>query len=259
MLVALTSIGFLLAACSGQSTSTKIQITTDTALKSSKIRIGVDATFPPFEMVGPNQNELTGFDIELMKAIATRSGLDIEFVNAAVNQLLTSVLGCKLDGGISAITITDELKSQIEFSDPYITVGQVVVVKKGNIMIKGRDQLSDMTVGVQKGSTSVKEIKNISGAQLNIYPTLGLAYQELIMGNIDAVIASKPRALSYTAIPANNLKIVGDEFGSESFGIAICNKNVELVKKINDALAAVKADGTLDKLTKKWLTNPIGE
>jgi polar amino acid transport system substrate-binding protein len=253
LLVVLASIGVLLAACTVKSTSTQTPITPGTGNNPAKIRIGVDASFPPFETTGTGQNKLTGFDIELMKAIATRAGLDIEFTNVGMNQLLTGVLRCSLDGGISAITISDQLKKQMAFSNPYLTVAQVIVVKKGNISINSRDQLSGMIVGVQAGSPSVKELNKIPGAQVNSYPTLYLAFQELITGNIDAVITNKQRALIYTVIPANNLKIIDEEFGSESYGVAVCNKNPDLLKKINEGLAAVKADGTLDKLTKKWI------
>ena len=253
MLLGLASIAILLAGCGGKSTVTSIPTGSVAASPLARIRIGVDATFPPFELPGTNRGDFTGFDIELMKAIAARANLEVEFVNVSLNQVMTGVLDCSYDGGMSAITITDELKKQMEFSDPYLTVAQVVVVKKGNITINSRDQLAEMTVGAQLGSTGAIEIQNIPGARLETYPSIDLAFQGLINGDIDAVITGRPRAQVYAGIPANNLKIVGDEFASESYGIAICKKNADLVKKINAGLADVKADGTLVKLTQKWI------
>jgi polar amino acid transport system substrate-binding protein len=251
MLVALASIGALLAACSG--TSTRIPVNADSGLPPARIRVGVEALFPPFENVDARNQELTGFDVELMQAIAARAGLDVQLVNVGKDRLLTGVLNCDYDAGISAISITDELRQQLVFSDSYLTVGQVIVVKKGNIVIADRDHLTGMVVGTQKGSPGAIALQNLPGVESVVYPTFDVAFQELIRGNIDAVIASEPRALNYAGIPANNLKIVGDRVDSESLGIAICNQNPDLTKRINDGLAVVKADGTLDKLVKRWL------
>jgi polar amino acid transport system substrate-binding protein len=255
LFAALAWISVFSTACGGKSAATQIPDTTAAALPSTKIRVGVEAPFPPFEVIATGKQELTGFDVELMRAVAARAGLAAEFVKVGKNQLLTDVLNCRYDAGISAIPITDVLRQQIVFSDPYLTLGQVVVVKKGNIEISDRDALSGMTVGAQKNSPSAIAVQDIPGAKSLPYPTLDLAFQDLIAGYIDAVVANKPRALTYTAIPANNLKIVGDEFGSESLGIAICKQNAGLLKKINDGLADIKADGTLDKLTRQFFGN----
>jgi polar amino acid transport system substrate-binding protein len=142
------------------------------------------------------------------------------------------------------------------FSDPYLNVGQViVVVKMGNIVIGGWDSLAGMAVGVLNGSPSASAVQNMPNINMVAYPTYSATFKDLINGSIDAVVASKPRALSYTSIPANKLKIVSDEFGTEDYGIAICPQDAELAQKINDGLAAIKADGTLDKLTRNWLKN----
>jgi polar amino acid transport system substrate-binding protein len=131
----LASLLAILAACNSNPTA-----------PGNKIRIGIDATLPPFESVSSDNKNYSGFDIDLMRAIAANAGLDVEFVNLSTNQLLTGVLNCTIDGGISAIPISDQLKQQMAFSDPYLTVEQVVVVKKSNITITGRDQLSGMVV-----------------------------------------------------------------------------------------------------------------
>jgi polar amino acid transport system substrate-binding protein len=270
--------GVILVACSGKSgltnpstlPPTKTPIGTETTLlpteipgsteatfQPTKICIGMDATYPPFEMLDTNKRELVGFDVDLMKAIAAKAGLEVEFINIGFNQLLSGIAQCQYDGGISAIAITDELKQKMIFSNPYFTNGQVVVVKTGNVTVTGRDTLAGMTVGTQKGSISASEIEKIPGAQMKTYATFDLAFQDLIQGLIDAVITDKSLALSYVGIKANNLKVVGDEFAAESYGIAICRENPELVKKINDGLAVIEADGTLDSLTKKWLESPV--
>jgi ABC-type amino acid transport substrate-binding protein len=215
----------------------------------------VDANLPPFEMLDSNTNELVGFDIELIKAVAERTGLEIEFVNNGYSQIITMISKCQLDAGISAIAIVDVLKQQMDFSDPYYTTGQVLVVKKGNITITGMDTLSNMMVGTQEDTPSQIEIGNIPGAQVQIYQSFNLAFQDLITGYIDAVIADKPHALIYVEKKPNNLKIVGEEFGSVNYVIAVCKNRPDLVEIFNNGLADITADGTLGKLTQKWITN----
>jgi ABC-type amino acid transport substrate-binding protein len=235
----------LLSACSGQTPAPKLKIATD-------------ATFSPFETVNMTTKEIRGFDVDLMKAIAAKAGYQAEFTNVGFSRMLTGVSQCQYDAAVSAITPSPALKRQIAFSDPYLTFGQVVVVKKGNITINGRDQLPGFAVGSQNSSPGANEIMKIPGAQLQAYDSYDLAFQDLVTGFIDAVVAGAPRAQSYVAIKANNLKIVGDPFATESYAIAVCIKDASLLEKINAALAALKADGTLDRLSQKWLkTSPI--
>ncbi|CAG1000086.1 partial putative histidine-binding protein, partial [Anaerolineae bacterium] len=154
-LVALWLISIFLAACAAPTSPTGNPGARSNAVSQSpKIRIGVDPSLPSFEMLDPIENEFVGFDIELMQAIASKAGFDVEFVNVGFNQLIPFIGRCQLDVGISAIAITDELKQQVDFSNPYLTTGHVVVVKKGNLTITGRDRLSDMTVGTQTGTLS---------------------------------------------------------------------------------------------------------
>jgi polar amino acid transport system substrate-binding protein len=240
VVVTLLVIGTVLSACGGST-------------GAAKIKIGTDATFPPFELVDEKTKELTGFDVELMKAVAAKAGLDIEFINVGFDPLLAGIAQCQYDGGIAAITITDERKQQMLFSDPYFDAGQVVVVKQNNTDIQGKDNLSGKTVGSQIGTTGAIEIGKIAGAKLKTYDSFDLAFQDLINGQIDAVVADNPLALGYVGKNADKLKIVGSVFTSESYGIAVCNKRADLVQKINQGIAAVKADGILDKLTQKWI------
>jgi polar amino acid transport system substrate-binding protein len=214
----------------------------------------VDPRLPPFETLKNNANEFTGFDIELMQAIAEKSGFNVEFINTGGN-LVTLVGQCNLEAGISALPIMDIFKKQIDFSDPYYTAGLVIVVKKGNITITNRDQLAGMTVGVQIGSVSEIEINKIQGALPKRFETQDMAFQDLIGGYIDAVFADSPRALSYVNVKRNNLKIVGAEFGGVEYGIATCKDQTSLLGKINAGLDIVKGDGTLERLVQKWGVN----
>ena len=219
----------------------------------AKIRIATDATWPPFEYVDEETMEIVGFDIDLMTAIAEKEDLDIEFVNVAWDPLLAGVAQCQYDAAISSITITFERAEAMLFSDPYFAAGQIVTVRIDNTDIADKDDLGGKVVGAQIGTTGPLEVEKIAGATLKTYDDIGLAFQDLMNGQIDAVIADNPLALEYVGKNSDKLKTAGEAFTSEFYGIAVCKDNPELLAKINSGLAAVKAEGLIEELVDKWL------
>lgn len=217
-----------------------------------KLVVATDATFPPFEIVDEATKELTGFDIELIRAIAAKAGIELELVNLPFDPMLAGVINCQYDAAIAAITITDERKAEMAFSDPYINAGQIVVVETTNTTINGKDDLKGLTLGAQLGTTGEIEAQKIDGVNYKPYDTYDLAFLDLANGQIDAVIADYPTALGF--IGKNpQLKYVGEVFTDESYGIAVCKNKADVVTILNTALAQVKADGTIAALELKWL------
>ncbi len=221
--------------------------------KAEKIRVATDATWPPFESVNEQTKEIEGFDIDLFTAIAEEAGLEIEFVNVAWDPLLAGIAQCQYDVAISAMTITEERKKQFLFSDPYFAAGQIVTVRKDNTNITGKGDLGGKVVGAQIGTTGSFEVEKIEGATLKTYDDIGLAFQDLMNGQIDAVIADNPLAWEYEGKNPDKLKTVGEVFTSEYYGIAVCKTESDLLVKINAGLKAVKEEGLIDELTEKWL------
>lgn len=226
-----------------------------TTPEKTVVRVATDATWPPFEMVDEASKEIIGFDIDLLKAVAEKGGFEVEFINVAFDPLLAGISQCQYDAAISAITITEERAKTMGFSDSYFAAGQVVTVRADNADITGKDSLAGKTVGAQIGTTGAIEVENISGATLKTYDDVGLAFLDLMNGQIDAVVADNPLALGYIGKNPDKLKTAGPVFTNEDYGIAVCKTNTELVAKINKGLAAVKADGLIDELTKKWLAS----
>jgi len=220
-----------------------------------KVRVATDATWPPFESVNEQTKEIEGFDIDLMTAIAEKAGLEIEFVNVAWDPLLAGIAQCQYDAAISAMTITEERKKQFLFSDPYFEAGQIVTVLIDNTDITDKDALSGKVAGAQIGTTGSFEIEKIAGATLKTYDDIGLAYQDLMNGQIDAVVADNPLALGYVGENPDKLKAVGGVFTEENYGIAVCKTKADLVAKINEGLKAVKAEGLIEELAEKWLSS----
>jgi polar amino acid transport system substrate-binding protein len=223
-----------------------------TSTATTKVRVASDATWPPFETVDETTKQLTGFDIEMMTAIAKEAGLDIEFVNVGFDPLLAGMAQCQYDAAVSAMTITPERQANMLFSDPYLNAGQIVTVQIANTTINSKDDLAGKTVGAQIGTTGAIEVGNIPGAKLTTFDTVDLAYLALQNGQIDAVVADSPTAAGFVAQNADKLKMVGSVFTDENYGIAVCKTEPELLAKINEGLAAIKANGTFDALLTKY-------
>ena len=217
------------------------------------VRIATDATWPPFEYVDEDSKEIIGFDIDLINAIAADQGIEIEIVPVEWDALLAGVSQCQYDAAISAITITAERAETMLFSVPYINAGQIVAITADNTAIQGPADLAGMVVGAQIGTTGAIEIENIDGAELKTYDTVDLAYLDLINGQIDAVVADYPTAVSFVGQSNGQLITVGEVFTDESYGVAVCNENAELLDQINAGLNAVMSEGLIPELEAEWL------
>lgn len=231
---------------------TLVSCSSDSADNSSKkYLVATDATWAPFEYVNDATKELEGFDIDFFNAVAEKGDFEFEYVNVAFDPLLAGVAQGQYDAAISSITITEERKKDMLFSDPYFEAGQIVVVKIDNNTIKGYDTLSG-NVGAQIGTTGAMEVED-SNATLKTYDDIGLAFQDLMNGQIEAVVCDNPVAMGYVGKNSDKLKYVGSVFTEENYGIAIAKGNTELQAKINKGIAAVKAAGLDAEYAQKWL------
>ena len=219
----------------------------------TKYTVACDATWPPFEIVNEQTKELDGFGPELIRAIAAKEGLDLELVNVGFDSVMAGISQCQYDMAVSSITITDERKKTILFSDPYYLAGQIVTVRKDDDSIKSKDDLVGKTIGGQIGTTGIIEAGKIPGAKVKTFDEVGFAFQDVINGQLDAVIADNPVAQGYVSKNKDKLKTAGPVFTDEYYGIAICKNNAYLVPKINAGLKSLKDEGFLDKLTQKWV------
>lgn len=217
------------------------------------VLVATDATFPPFEIVDEASKELAGFDIDLMNAIAAKANLKLEWVNTGWDALDAGISQCQFDAVISAMTITDARKESRLFSDPYIAAGQILSVRLDETAITTKDDLAGHKVGAQIGTTGAMEAESIEGVELKTYDSYDLAFIDLMNGQIDGVIADYPTAYAFVGQYQDQLKLTGDVFTDENYGVAVCKNSPDLVEKINAGLKAVTDDGTLETLKTKWL------
>ncbi len=214
-----------------------------------------DATWPPMEYVDED-GDIVGFDMDLLAAVADAAGFEYEVQNSAWDGIFAGLANGAYDGIISSVTITAERAAKMDFSDPYINAGQILIVPAG---YSGGDMLEDFVgkkVGVQQGTTGDFAVEAVSDIDRRAYDDVGLAVEDMVNGNLDAVVCDSVTAIDYVAAnPAfeGKLEILGSPFTEEEFGIAIQKGDAELLALINDGLAKVFADGTQAKLVEKWL------
>jgi polar amino acid transport system substrate-binding protein len=219
---------------------------------STKIRVATDATWKPFEFVNEQTKAIEGFDIDLFKAIAEKAGIEVEFINVSWDPLLAGMAQGTYDAAISSITITPERAKAMLFSDPYFAAGQIITVLSSNTTIKSKADLAGKTVAVQLGTTGNIEVDKIAGAHSKPYDDIGLAFQDLMNKQVDAVVCDNPVALNYVGTNPGKLKTAGTPFTDENYGIAVAKGKEDLLEKINAGLKKVKDAGTIETLSTKW-------
>lgn len=217
--------------------------------------VGTDAAYAPFESQAPG-GEIVGFDIDVVKAIAAKAGMEVKFVNTPWEGIFKTLDTGERDMVVSAVTITDERKLTMEFSAPYFNANQLIAVKQDSKVSKF-DDLKPLKVGVQTGTTGDEVVQKLLGktsTSIKRFESTPLALKELEAGGVNAVVADNGVVQHYIANnPAAKFKSVSDaSFAPEQYGIAMKKGNTELQKKINDALAAIKADGSYDAIHMKY-------
>lgn len=228
--------------------------------QNSKVTVASDPTFPPFEFLDEETKAMSGIDIDIMNAIAENQKFEVEYVNVGFDALVPAMAACQYDAAISGITITEERKANMSFSEPYYGTGLKLTVKEGNEDLSSLEALNGKVVGSQIGQTGAMmamEWKDAGSiADFKGYDYLDTAFLDLKNGQIDAVLTDASTAEEY-AKTLGGIVTVGDLFSSEEYGIVVCQKNTELLEKINTGLAAIKADGTLDKIMSNYIIDEM--
>ncbi len=220
------------------------------------IVIATDATWPPMEFVDASSKKIVGFDIDLMAEIAKAGGFTYTFKNTAWDGIFAGLSSGKYDAVMSSVTITEERKKEMDFSKPYINAGQILVVPNET---KGVEVLADLkgkTVGAQIGTTGSFEVEKVEGLRLKTYDEIGLAFEDLMNGRINGVVADTPVAADFALQNESykgKLKIVGDSFTDEYYGIAVKKGNTKVLEAINRGIDKVVGTAAYDKVEDKWL------
>ena len=213
-------------------------------------RVATEATFPPFEFQQGGQ--LTGFDIDLMRAIGKEADLNIDFRNLPFDGIIPALQARTVEAAISGMTITAERAQAISFSRPYFRAGLAIAVREDNQTIKNFEDLKGKKIAVQIGTTGALEATKIPGAVVSQFDSAALALQELINGRVEAVVNDKPVTLyAIKEAGLRGVKVVGELLTEEFYGIAL-PKNSPYLQLINDALGRVIESGQYDVIFQQW-------
>ncbi|CAI2717084.1 Putative amino acid ABC transporter, periplasmic binding protein [Nitrospina watsonii] len=231
--------------CGGDATDTK-----------RKLIVATDATLPPMSFLDET-NRLAGFEVDLIAAVAKQAGFEYDLINVEWNGLFGGLITKKYDLVISSVTILDERKERMAFSVPYLKSGLSLVVRRDT---EGVASLQDVqanggTVGAQRATTAYFYLEDYPKLNKQAYELYGHAIQDLIKGEVLAVLGESTGTLYYKnndAAVFQEIKMVGDILTEEHYGIVARKGETELLNRVNAALQTLLANGTVQRLHDKW-------
>ena len=186
MMALLAMLALLAAGCGGSQEAPK------KAETEKVLRVGTEPAFAPFEFQKEGSDEFTGFDMDLIRAIGTKLGYKVEISSMGFDALIPALNSGNIDVAIAGMSITDERKKVVVFSDPYYTSGLIVMVKKDDDTIKGFSDLEGKRIAVQIGTTGANKAGEVKNAKVTAFNDNTAAAMELKNGGADAVINDSP-------------------------------------------------------------------
>ena len=221
-------------------------------LEGQELSIGSDTAYPPFEFVDEN-NEIVGFDVDLLDAICEKVNCSATFQTTGFDGIFAALAAGEFDAVASAVTITEERAQVVDFTRPYLNAGQIVTTTLDSD-IQGPEDLEDRTVGVQLGTTGdIAASDYAAEGAIQRFQTIDLAMQALAQGDVDAVIADAPTSLDIVFKQfSDQLQLVGLPFTEEYYGIAVQQETPEITEAFDAAIAALIEEGELAALAETW-------
>ena len=212
--------------------------------------MATNAEFPPYEF--HEGDDVVGIDADIARAIGEEMGMEVKIEDMAFDSIIPAVTSGKADFGAAGMTVTEDRKKNVDFTDTYATATQVIIVKEGSD-IAGPDDLTGKKIGVQLGTTGDIYADDIEDAEVERYNKGFEAVQALTQDKIDAVVIDGEPAKEFVA-EADGLKILDEAFTEEEYAIAVAKDNDDLLKKMNEALASLKESGKIDEIVAKYIS-----
>ena len=258
-LLALAAV-FTLSACGGSQNSNSNSAASGTKAAGLDVNktyiVATDASYAPMEYM--ENNAVVGFSHDILDAAAKSQNVKLEFVNTPFKGLFANVDKGDSDIGLASITINDERKQQLDFSDPYFEATQMIVTTDRNANIKTFADLKTRPASVQaatSGDLILQDLQGKDSQNIKRFETMPLAFKELESGGVDAVVGDSS-VVAYYVKQNPNAKlntVVDPSFVKEHYGFAFKKgRNDGLREAINKGLAQIKTDGTYDKIHTQW-------
>lgn len=248
----------LLTACGGGNTQATEDTGSDTQQSETAenteggvLRMGTNATFPPYEYVDEN-NEVAGIDADIAAAIADKLGMELEITDMAFDSLIPALQSDTIDIVLAGMTVDPERAESVNFTDSYATGVQVIIVPEGSD-IASPDDLEGKNIGVQTGTTGDLYCTDDYGQEfVKQFDNGPLAVAALLNGQVDCVVIDNEPAKNYVA--ANEgLKILDTAFANEDYAAALAKEDTELYEQVNTAIQELKEDGTIASIIEKYI------
>ena len=217
------------------------------------VRVGTEGTYPPFTFHDPSTNDLTGYDIEVIKAVADEAGWDLQFVEAPFDSIFPALDSVRIDVIANQITINDDRKARYLFSTPYTYSRGVIVTAADNDDIKTLDDLKGK-VAAESETSNWAQVARDAGADVRSVDQFAQAAELLVQGRVDVIVNDNIAVLDYLASTGSkDIKIVGNA-GDEVSAQALTFRQDEpdLQQQADDALAKLAEDGTLADISDKY-------
>ncbi len=213
--------------------------------------MATNAEFPPYEY--HEGDDIVGIDAEVAALIAEELGMTLEIEDMAFDSVLAAVQTGKADIAMAGITVTEERKKSVNFSDTYAQATQMIIVAEDS-EITTPDDLAGKTIGVQLGTTGDIYVEDVEDATIERYNKGFEAVQALLQGKVDAVVIDGEPAKVFVE-QNEGIKLVDEAFTEEEYAIAIAKENEELLEQVNAAIATLKENGKFQEVVDKYISS----
>lgn len=225
------------------------------------LAVVTDPSFVPFEMMDQETGEMVGFDMDIISEVAERAGFEYNLETMDFNGIIPAIQTGNVDIAIAGVTITEERAEVVDFSDPYYDSGLRILVSADDDSVEEVEDLKGKKIGTKVGSTSYDYLEEHLGDEADITPYPGSSdmYMALLGGSVDAVFYDAPNVGYFSQTRGEGrVKVVGPLYEGQQYGIVLV-KGSEWVEPVNEALAAMKEDGTYDDIHAKWFGSASDE
>ncbi len=246
------AVALVATACGGDDDSA--------SLEGRTIRVGVENAYTPFNFINETTGEAEGFDYDIWREICSRLGCTAEFVEAGWPAIIEETGQGVYDAAADGISITEERKEVIAYSDSYMTTIQRYMVRSDETRFTTADEFNsgDYRLGTQVGTTNYElGVELVGDGRIDAYDQFGVAVEALIKGDVDAVIIDDVAGQGYVGTNADATKLLTDDLQSDPLGF-IFPQDSDIIGAVNGALKDMANDGKLEELIKKWFIDFTG-
>ncbi|QBP42430.1 transporter substrate-binding domain-containing protein [Paenisporosarcina antarctica] len=255
----------IIAACGGEEKTVAVnagkesssKTVLDRMEKSKVLNVAFEGTYPPFNFLD-DKDDFQGFDVDISNEIAKRLGVEVNFIATKWDGLIGGLKADKFDIVIGQMTVTEERKKSVDFTDPYVITGSVLITREETNDITKLEDIKGKKVGVGGGTTFEEVANTVDGADVILYKAVSDYIQDLKNKRLDVIINDQ-LLISYNIKEQNlPLKIASDIVNRDEIGMAVNKGNEDFITEVNEALSEMKEDGTYIEIYKKWFgTEPL--